>query len=102
MAELFSKVVRESRRLFMISRKKLSLYKYNLQIKTQMGKNPDAFQDALRMTVSHKSLNLLDFARNRDKDLFLLDVNSDRTEFGGISETELTIRKDNLGDNFCK
>ena len=53
------------------------------------------------MTVSHKSLNLLDFARNRDKDLFLLDVNSDRTNFGGISETEMTIMNDSNGDTFC-
>ena len=43
------------------------------------------------MQVNHRSLNLLDFERNRETDLFLLDIDSDRTKFGGISETELAI-----------
>jgi len=54
------------------------------------------------MQVSHKSLNLLDFAHNREKDLFLLDINSDRTQHGGISETELSIMQDSQGDTFRK
>jgi len=56
----------------------------------------------MQMQVSHKSLNLLDFARNREKDLFLLDVNSDRTQNGGISETELRIMQDSQGETFRK
>jgi hypothetical protein len=36
-------------------------------------------------------MNLLDFDANNDKDLFLLDDFSDRSEFGGLSETTLSI-----------
>ena len=52
-----------------------------------MGMTQDALQEAYMSQVSHKSLNLLDFERNKEKDLFLLDVNSDRSQFGGSSET---------------
>ena len=55
----------------------------------------------MKMTVDHKSLNLLDFSRNREKDLFLCDVNSDRTRFGGQTETELAIHhEEKTGDTY--
>jgi len=38
-------------------------------------------------------LNLLDFNANNDKDLFMLDEYSDRSEYGGLSETTLSIKK---------
>ena len=55
------------------------MFRYNIAAKTQMGKNPDALKDAFQMQTNHKSLNLLDFERNGERDLFLLDVNSDRS-----------------------
>ena len=65
------------------------------------GLEGNAIQDAVLMQVGLKSLNLLDFERNRERDLFLCDINSDRTEFGGESETELSIMKDEpSGDTY--
>lgn len=53
------------------------------------------------MQVRHKSLNLLDFERNQEKDLFLLDIFSDRSHFGGATKTEMTIANDdNDGSHF--
>jgi len=71
----------------MITRKRMNLFRYNMAVKTQMGRNPDALLDAFKMQTTHKSLNLLDFERNGESDLFLLDVNSDRSEFGGSTGT---------------
>ena len=44
-----------------------------------MGRNPNAMQDSMLMQVNHRSINLLDFERNKEKDLFMVDVNSDRS-----------------------
>ena len=38
-------------------------------------------------------MNLLDFNVNREKELFLLDIYSDRTIHGGNSETSLELAK---------
>lgn len=43
--------------------------KYNMEAKTQMGRNPNAMQDSMHMQVNHRSINLLDFERNQEKDL---------------------------------
>ena len=102
MAELLQKLVREGRRAILLQQKRLNLFRYNIAVKSQMGRNPDALQDAMQMQVNHKSMNLLDFERNREKDLFMLDVNSDRSQFGGSSSTELAIMKDSDGNTFCK
>ena len=68
-----------------------------------MGRNPDAGIDTMQMQVREKSLNLLDFERNRELDLFMIDVNSDRSEYGGVSETELAIMQDKKdGDTYRK
>ena len=34
-----------------------------------MGRNPNAMQDSMHMQVNHRSINLLDFERNQEKDL---------------------------------
>lgn len=102
MADLLARLVREGRRVVLLQQKKLSLAKYNFKVKTQMGQNPDAFQDAVLMSIRHKSMNLLDFENNREKDLYLMDVNSDRSQYGGASETELTIMQDTDGDTYRK
>ena len=57
----------------------MDLRRYEFNLKTQGGKNPNAGIDTMNMQVLEKSLNLLDFERNREKDLFMLDVNSDRS-----------------------
>ena len=68
-----------------------------------MGRNPDAGIETMHMQVREKSLNLLDFERNREVDLFMIDVNSDRSEYGGVSETELAIMQDKKdGDTYRK
>ena len=51
------------------------------------GLSGESLQESVLLQVGIKSLNLLDFERNREKDLFLCDINSDRTMFGGESET---------------
>lgn len=45
------------------------------------------------MTSQVRSLNLLDFSTNREKDIFLLDIYSDQSEMGGLSETSLVLGK---------
>ena len=54
------------------------------------------------MHDNHRSLNLLDFDTNNDKDLFLLDDYSDRSEQGGLSETSLSIVKKDDGEHFLE
>ena len=47
---------------------------------------------------------MLDFNTNRDKDLYLLDIYSDRTNYGGNSETHLELKKTDTEPEevFCK
>ena len=50
-------------------------------------------------------MNLLDFNANREKELFLLDIYSDRTIYGGNSETSLELSKAETGSEeevYCK
>ena len=68
--------------------------KYKMKMRLGRGLSGEAIQDSVLMQVGNKSLNLLDFERNREKDLFLCDISSDRTEFGGYSETELSIMQE--------
>ena len=63
------------------------------------GLSGETLQESILLQVGIKSLNLLDFERNREKDLFLCDINSDRTMFGGESETELSIVKDEASED---
>ena len=104
MTDFLAKIIREGRRTWLLHKKRMNLRWYELQVKTQqMGKNPDAGIEVMNMQVREKSLNLLDFERNREKDLFMLDVNSDRSKYGGVSETELSIMQDRVdGDTYCK
>ena len=46
---------------------------------------------------AQRSINLLNFEANHIKDLFLLDIYSDKTQFGGNSETNLQIIEDQSG-----
>lgn len=41
-----------------------------------------------------RSLNLLDFSQNGARELFLCDIYSDQVLYGGLSETELEIMKE--------
>jgi len=44
-------------------------------------------------------LNLLDFSANKAKDLFLIDIYSDATIYGGVSET--TLETKSVDDQDC-
>lgn len=101
MAHFITELVKETRRSLLNQRKRMSLAWYEFTVKTQMGRNPDAAIDSYKMQVMQRSLNLLDFERNREKDLFMVDVSSDRSEYGGVSDTELAIVKDTrTGDTY--
>ena len=103
MTDFFSRFIRDGRRSYLNYRKRFNLRWYEFKVKTQMGRNPDAGIETMHMQVREKSLNLLDFDRNREVDLFMLDVNSDRSEYGGVSETELAIMQDKKdSDTYCK
>jgi hypothetical protein len=53
------------------------------------------------MSSQHRSLNLLDFNHNRERDLFMIDVYSDSTMYGGMTETDLEIQHREEG-SCCK
>jgi len=43
---------------------------------------------------------VLDFDAYRENELFLIDQYSDRTEFGGVSTTELDIKRESENGQF--
>jgi len=53
--------------------KKFSLFKYDLQHRMERGStySPDA--DVSQMSAGVRSMNLLDFSRKADKEIFMLD-----------------------------
>ena len=81
------KAVRELRRAGILLGKRMSLFRYNLSLKLQRGQGYDPVADVTMMTNQTRSLNLLDFSLNKEKDLYLVDIYSDQTIFGGMSET---------------
>jgi len=92
--------VKQVQRSLLISKKRFSLLKYNALQRFSGGQLYDPsseMNDSLQ-----KSLNLLDFDANNDKDLFMLDEYSDRSEYGGLSETTLSIMKSPNDDFYCK
>jgi hypothetical protein len=38
-----------------------------------------------------RSVNLLDFSVEKERELYMLDIYSDQSQFGGLSKTELKI-----------
>lgn len=48
-----------------------------------------------------RTLNLLDFTTNAQRELYLIDIYSDQTIYGGLSETSLETAQENE-DNFRK
>ena len=91
--EFFSRCTREVRRAAILANKRWSLFQYNVALKQKQGGVYNPGGDAYMMERQQRSLNLLDFSANQDKDLFLIDIYSDRTEYGGVSETGLELRK---------
>lgn len=97
------KAVQEIRRAGILIGKRLSLFKYNVQLKMQRGQGYSPNSDLSMMSAQIRSMNLLDFSVNRQKDLFLLDIYSDQTIYGGLSETSLEASEDpNTQQHFCK
>lgn len=71
------KAVRDLRRAGILLQKRLSLLKYNAKLKFQRGQGYDPSSDIDMMNSQIRSLNLLDFSANKERDLFLLDIYSD-------------------------
>lgn len=92
------------RRAAILARKRLDYFHYNVKLKQKRGSVYDPVADVYMMQNQQRSMNLLDFNANRDKDLFLIDINSDQTEFGGSSETTLELQKedDDKDEAYCK
>jgi hypothetical protein len=80
------KGVRALRRVSLLMGKKFSLFKYDLQHRMERGStySPDA--DVSQMSAGVRSMNLLDFSRKADKEIFMLDSYTDATVYGGLSE----------------
>ena len=81
------KAAKELRRMGIMLKKRLSLFKYNFQLKKSMGMY-DLEQEVNLIESQKRSLNLYDFTSNRS-DFYLLDEFSDASDFGGQSEMTL-------------
>jgi hypothetical protein len=71
------KAVRDLRRAGILIQKRFSLLKYNAKLKLQRGQSYDPTSDIDMMNSQIRSLNLLDFSANKEKDIFMLDIYSD-------------------------
>ena len=84
-------------------RKRVSLFKYNLKMKKEMGAY-DPIKEQQMIQANFRSLNLFDFRAGKVGDFYLIDEFSDASEFGGESETTLSLVEDtdNPGQQTCK
>lgn len=85
------KTFQDLRRAGILMKKRFQLFQYNFGLKLKSGQSYDIARDS-EMNNQHRSLNLLDFNNNRDRDLFMIDVYSDSTMYGGMTETNLVIQ----------
>ena len=65
---------KQLRRALLVTRKRLNLFKYNFNLKMSSNYGVEKDQELL---ASHRSINLLDFETNTERDLYLCDVHSD-------------------------
>ena len=70
-----------------MARKRFDLFKYNLMFRVKRGQAYDINQDINVLQKTTKVMNIMDMSDPRE--IFLLDVHSDATEYGGLSETLL-------------
>jgi len=90
MAELISGSLIQIRRSWMIFRKRISLSKFEFKNSIQRAFKKQDIEDFCEEEMSaQRSINLLNFEANHIKDQFLLDIYSDKTQFGGSTETNL-------------
>jgi hypothetical protein len=97
------KLAKDFRRAGVMLRKRISLFKYNLNLKRQIGVySPE--QDSNMLMEGTRSLNLFDFSSGRMADFYLLDDYSDASEFGGETECSFGLHQDeeNPGIQTCK
>lgn len=89
---------KQIRRLGIVMKKRVGLFKYNVQMKKQMGiYNPETEQ--AMMEKQTRQLNMFDFRNTSD--VFLLDQYTDASEFGGESDCAIEqIMEDD--QRFCK
>jgi hypothetical protein len=74
-------------------RKRVSLFKYNLKMKRELGAY-DPMREQEMMETTPRSLNLFDFRTGKVGDFHLIDEFSDASEFGGESETSISLIED--------
>ena len=80
------KGVQALRRATILVGKKFSLFKYDLQHRMKRGETYSPGADFNQMTTGVRSMNLLDFSRKAEKEIFMLDKYTDATIYGGLSE----------------
>ena len=86
-------IAKDFRRISIILRKRMSLFKYNLKMKKELGMYDPAREQYL-IKDSSRSINLFDFSQGKVGDFHLIDEFSDASEFGGESECEFMLAKD--------
>ena len=74
-------------------RKRFSFFKYNLQMKRELG-GYDPIKEQNMMESQFRSLNLYDFRTGKIGDFYLIDEFSDASEYGGESQTTLSLVED--------
>jgi hypothetical protein len=74
-------------------RKRVSLFKYNLKMKRELGAY-DPMREQEMMETTPRSLNLFDFRTGKVGDFHLIDEFSDASEYGGESETSISLIED--------
>lgn len=94
-------IIQNLRRIGILGRKRFSLFKYNVKHKFQRGEGYDFEKDEHMLLGQLRSLNLLDFTTSAERELYLIDIYSDQTIYGGLSETSLQTVREN-DDNFRK
>jgi len=86
-------IVKDIRKTGIVIRKRFSLFKYNMQMKRQVGiYDPDIESQMLNQGV--RSMNLFDFSNGKMADYYLLDDYSDASEFGGETESGFGLCED--------
>ena len=87
------KLAQDLRRVGIIMKKRVSLFKYNFKMKKELGAY-DPMREQQMIESTPRSLNLYDFRAGKVGDFYLMDEFSDASEYGGESETALSLIED--------
>lgn len=86
-------LAKDFRRISIILRKRISLFRYNFKMKKELGMY-DLAREQHIILQNYRSINLFDFSQGKVGDFHLIDEFSDASEFGGESECEFMLVKD--------